>query len=404
MTLLTLIRGAQVFTPTPLGVRDMLLGGGEILAIAERIPLPPGEEFVPVRVVEARGLLALPGLVDAHCHIAGGGGEGGFVYRTPPVPFSHLTRAGITTVVGLLGTDAVTRSVQEVLATAAGYAALGLTAYAYTGAYPYPTRTVTGSVRSDIVLLDRVLGVGEIAISDARSSHPSHADLLRLALEARVGGLLAGKAGVVHLHVGDGPDGLGPVFRALADDPTLPVTQFVPTHLNRRAALLEQAVQYGRRGGYVDLTASIRPAPGDTQPVDPAEALAHLLEEGVPWRHITLSSDGGGSAPVFDERGHLVRMARGDPGSLWEAVRRAVQEKRVSLPVALAAATVNPATALGLARKGKLAPGLDADVLLVDEDLRIRHVFARGELLVADGTPTRWGPFEERESQGPPGH
>ena len=159
--------------------------------------------------------LVCPGIIDQHVHITGGGGEQGPISRIPEIMFSELVEAGVTTVVGVLGFDSITRSVAGLLAKARGLEAEGITTYIYTGSYGSPTETLTGRVLTDIVLLDKVIGVGEIALSDYRSFHPSLEDLRVLASEAMAGGMLGGKAGILHLHVGDGREGLGSLFRLL---------------------------------------------------------------------------------------------------------------------------------------------------------------------------------------------
>src|SRR5579875_3764591 len=255
MSVLTILRNARIFAPKELGVQDILLGDRHILAIGRDISL---HGSVDVDVIDLDGQYVFPGLIDQHVHMAGGGGEGGFHYRTPEISLSHLTVAGVTTAVGVLGTDGVTRSTKELLAKANGLDFEGITTYIYCGAYQVPTRTITGMPRSDLVLIDKVIGVGEIAISDTRSSHPSEQELAELASEARVGGLLAGKAGVVHLHVGDDDTKLGILFELIRKT-ELPKSTFTPTHLNRNPDLLEDAIKYGKEGGFVDVTSGIRP-------------------------------------------------------------------------------------------------------------------------------------------------
>ncbi len=398
MAALTLVRGAEVFAPEPLGRRDLLIGAERILRIAPHIPRPR-PALISTRVVDARGRILCPGLVDQHVHLAGGGGEGGFDHRTPPLAFSQLTLAGVTTAVGLLGTDGVTRSVQDVVASTRALTQLGITGYAYTGAYALPTRTITGSVRADILMVGEVLGCGEIAIADDRGSHPSEQDLAVLAAEARVGGLLSGKAGVVHLHVGDGVRGLSSLFR-LVSDHEIPIRHLVPTHLNRRRALLEDARRFAALGGTVDLTAGIRPEGPDHVSIAPWDALKDLLLEGVDPARITMSSDAGGSSPIFDRQGRLLTITQIQPAVLWESVRRSVAVG-VPLETVLATVTAHPARVLELSHKGRVVEGADADFLLLDEDLGIREVWARGRRLVAEGVAEVRGPFEPVDQGAP---
>lgn len=390
--MLTLIKHGDVYTPDHLGYRDILLAGGKIISIKEDIKFPSGiNELVEIN---ARDCLVMPGFIDQHVHITGGGGEGGPVTRTPEIMLSELTTAGITTVVGLLGIDGITRSIAEVLAKARALEAEGITSYIYTGSYEIPTRTITGNVRLDLSLIDKVIGVGEIAISDHRSSHITYEALAGLAAEARVGGLLAGKAGVVHIHLGEGKRGLSLLFDIVKNS-DIPITQFVPTHLNRLTGLCRQAVEYLKLGGNVDLTAGIDPADNSASSLEVFQALDLFIKEGADLRRVTASSDGNGSRPIFDADGNLTMISVGSVKLLWDDISRAVKKNIVPLSTAVSLITKNPAGVLRLLpRKGILAVGSDADLVLVDRDLNIDMVFAGGRLMVDQGSPMVKGFFE----------
>lgn len=401
MAQLQLIREAKLYAPAPMGVKDVLVGGRQILAIGEQLDIHG--TGISVEVLDASGQYMFPGLVDQHVHMAGGGGEGGFHYRTPEISLSHMTTAGVTTAVGVLGTDGVTRSTSELLAKANALEFEGISTYIYCGAYQVPTRTITGMPRSDIVLIDKVIGVGEIAISDSRSSHPSKNDLAELASEARVGGLLAGKAGVVHLHLGDDNTRLDILYDVL-ERTELPKTMFTPTHLNRNEELLKEAIRYGLSGGIVDITSGIRPDQHDHVSVKPSEALRKLLLAGVRPELITMSSDSNGSSPIFDDHGKLIAMGIGSIATLWEEVRDAIVQEQVPIETAVAFVTANVARVLKLGHKGTLAVGADADLVLTDDRFQIQHVYAKGIQVVADGKPVVFGTFENAHAiPGAPG-
>jgi len=385
-----LIRHARLWAPEPLGLRDVLIVGEQIAAIGTNLELPPWAN--PACAWDAEGHDVIPGLVDLHVHIAGGGGEGGPVNRTPEIQLSQLTTAGITTVVGVLGTDATTRSVQELLAKARALEGEGLTAWIYTGAYQVPTRTITDSPRNDLILIDRVVGVGEIAVSDQRGSHSSPRELARLAAEARVGGMLGGKAGILHCHVGDGPGGLSPLEDMLSVG-DVPLDTLLPTHLNRHSALVDQAAAWARRGGYVDFTTDIRPVPEDPAAVPAHEAALRLRAAHVPWDRITFSSDAQGSAPIFDLAGRLTRGGVGSPRTLWEEVR-ALVDQGLPLDVALRPVTTSPAERLKLPHRGRIAVGAGGDLVMLDDHLGIAMVAARGRILVENGRAVVHGRFE----------
>lgn len=373
---LMVVRGAQVHAPAPLGRMDLVLGGGLVLAMGQDLAVGS----LPCIELDARGLVAAPGLVDSLVHLSGGGGEGGFATRTAPLRGEDALAAGVTTLVGALGTDDVTRSLADLLACARALAVHGLSAYALTGSYHVPVRTLTASVRDDLVLVPDFIGVGEVAIADHRGAQPTVDELARIASEARVGGMLAGKAGTVLVHVGDHDDGLALLAEVCRRHP-VPTTQWLPTHVNRHATLLAQGERWMHAGGVVDLTTSTTPeliAAGDI-PAD--AALARLLATGADPSRITLSSDGQASLPDFAPDGTLRALGVAPIGSLLEAVRGAVHTHRVPLELALAAATANPARAWGLRRKGTLQVGADADLLLLEPGtLALRATVAGGRL------------------------
>lgn len=388
-----LVKGGELYLPEAAGVSDVLIVADRVAAIGPSLEIP---SWADGEVVDARGALVVPGLVDQHVHIAGGGGEGGPQYRTPEIMLSDLTRHGITTVVGVLGTDGTTRSVQGLLAKARALTEEGIQAWIYTGAYQVPTRTVTATPRSDIVLIDRVLGIGEIAISDHRGSHPDVRQLAELAGEARVGGLLAGKAGVLHLHVGDGDRRLRPLFQMM-ETADIPLETLVPTHLNRNEDVLADAVRFGRMGGYVDLTTGIVPDRQDPDAVGPVEAMARLRAEGVPLDHVSFSSDAQGSAPVFNEQGHLITTAVGSAKTLWDAAVGLHERLGWDWHEALMPVTRTPAAILKLADAGRIAVRARADLLVVRDGV-IETVVAGGRIMVSGGQVLVRGTFESREA------
>jgi beta-aspartyl-dipeptidase (metallo-type) len=335
----------------------------------------------------------VPGLVDAHVHLTGGGGEAGMHSRVPPLQLSRISTGGVTTVVGLLGTDDTVRSPAELVATARGLIEQGLSAYCYTGGYHFPLATVTGSVRGDIVHIDLIIGVGELAISDHRSSQPTLDELLRIAGDAHVAGLMTGKAGIVHLHVGDGTRGLELVRQALAGS-ELPASVFNPTHVNRRKALFQEAMALAAEGCVIDITAF--PVGKDEDAWSAAEALTRYLESGLPPARVTVSSDGGGCLPVFDRDGRVTAMDVGRPSALADTLKELLACGQ-PLERVLPAFTSNPANLLLFPRKGHLSAGADADLLVLDDEGGIEDVMARGQWHVREGRSTVRGMFERIE-------
>lgn len=384
--MLSLLRGAEIWAPTPLGRADLLVGGGRILAVGPDLARPP--KGWPCEELDLDGHLLIPGLVDLHTHLAGGGGEGGAHTRVPPLALSALSLAGVTTAVGLLGTDGTTRSLPELLAAARGLAWYGLTTWCYTGSYELPPPTITGSVRGDIVHVDRMVAVGELAISDHRSSQPTFDEFVRVAADAHVAGMMTGKAGLLHLHLGDGARGLSLVRRAL-DETELPPRVFHPTHLNRKWSLWEEALALSERGPILDVTAF----PTDGAGPSAEEAIATYLRAGLDPRRITLSSDGGGCLPDFDEEGVLLHMDVGASAALLETVRELV-DLGISLDAALAPCTTNAADLFRWPGKGRLVAGADADLVVLDPKLQLRGTMASGRWLVRNGEAVQKGLFE----------
>jgi beta-aspartyl-dipeptidase (metallo-type) len=339
-----------------------------------------------VTTLDADGALLVPGFVDALTHPCGGGGEGGFGNRTGEISAETFVRAGVTSPIGALGTDSLTRSLDVLYGTTRQLRAQGLDALMYTGAYRVPAPTLTGDIARDLTLLPAVIGVGEVAISDHRSAQPTTLELRRLAADARLGGILAGRGGTVMLHLGDGPSGLQPMHAALADS-DLPKNAFYPTHVNRNSALLEQAVAFTLDGGYIDITASTTPeliAAGD---IPALVALERALADGAPASQLTLSSDAGGSLPVY-VGGELAGLTAAGPGSLLQTLQTAITEAPDLLYPVLAALTRNPAAALRLPGLGQLAVGSAATLLLLQPDNGLlRDVCCRGRWLLRDGNP-----------------
>ncbi len=385
-----LLKNVDVFAPEPTGRADLLVAGSRIARIEPDIRI--AEPYC--NVVDASALLAVPGLIDGHVHMTGGGGEGGFATRTPELVLSDVIRGGVTTVVGCLGTDGVTRSLENLLAKARGLDEEGITAFMYTGYYAVPTATLTGSVERDLLLIDKVVGAGEVALSDHRSTQPTFDELARLAAEARRGGILSGKAGIVNIHMGDGRRGLS-MLRRVIEETEIPPTQFLPTHINRNPELFAEGIVFAKAGGLVDFTTSTVPAYLAEGEVKCSRGLRLMLDAGVNVSQITFTSDGQGSLPVFDAQGRFERLGVGRVTSLFAGVREAVLGEGVPLEIALQVVTSNPARILKLRGKGRLAAGADADLTLLDpKTLDVRGVIANGRWMMRDGELLVKGTFE----------
>ena len=378
-TFFTLLKNAHVIAPEDLGVKDILVAGEKIAMIGEGLSLPA---VYDCEVVDCEGNYVVPGFIDSHVHLIGGGGEGGYATRTPEIQLTDITTSGVTTVLGLLGTDGVTRHVASLLAKARGLEDEGITAYIYSGSYEIPTPTITGSVRNDIILIDKVIGTGEIAMCDHRSSQSPKEAYQQITAEARVGGMLSGKAGVVNMHLGDGEDGLKMLYE-ITKNGEIPKTQIIPTHVNRNKRLFKEAIEWAKQGGIMDVTSSVSPESGSSHSVKSSEAVKQALEAGVNIENITMSSDGNGSMPIFDEAGNNIGVGVASQISILNEFRDMVQKENIAITDAIKIITSNIAKFTKLyPRKGCLANNSDADILVLDKDLQLQHVWARGTHMI----------------------
>jgi beta-aspartyl-dipeptidase (metallo-type) len=267
----------------------------------------------------------------------------------------------------------------------------GVSAWMYTGSYQVPTPTITGSIDRDLALIEEVIGVGEIALSDHRSSCPSTRELIRIAEQARVGGMLGGKAGIVNIHLGDALKPFNPIIDAV-NQSELRFKQFYPTHCNRNTYIFEDAKTYGKEG-YVDLTTSSYPYFPDEE-VKPSKAIIDLMSGGVPLEHITMTSDGNGSLPRFDDKGELVRLDMGQPMSIFTEMIDAVTQEKLPLESAVKVITSNVAQILKLKTKGRIQVNFDADLVILNNDYTINDVIAKGVHMVKDSKALFKGTYE----------
>ncbi len=383
-----LIESTNVYAPEPLGSIDILIGGGKILTLGKDLNRN-GLGIPGVERIEGNGLKTIPGLIDGHVHIAGAGGEGGPSTRTPEIQLSQMLKGGVTTVIGLLGTDGMTRNLESVLMKVKSLRAEGVSAWMFTGAYQVPTPTILGDVGRDVSLIEEVIGVGEVAISDHRSSEPSVDELIRLAVHARIGGMFSGKSGIVNLHMGDRENPFHPIYQAV-EKSDLWFTQFLPTHCNRNDHILEETKKYGKKG-YVDFTAF--PKDFDQEDIKASAAVMEVLKAGVPPGHITVTSDGCGSLPYFKD-GKLVKLGMGSPDAIFHMLLELVTDEGLPWGEALPFVTSNPANILKLTNKGRIETGKDADLVLLNEKNEITFLFANGEMMVRKGQLIRKGTFE----------
>ena len=390
--MIKIIKNIKIYAPEYLGKKNIVISSNKIEGIYDDLEIP--NNFINIEVIDGEGKLLFPGFIDNHVHINGAGGEGGFNMRTPEIMLSDLTKAGITTVVGCIGTDSVCRDMASLIAKAKALEEEGITTYCYTGSYEIPVKTLTGSIKKDIMLIDKIIGIGEIAISDTRSSQATYDELVQAIAQSRVGGLLSGKSGIANIHLGDGTRKLGYLFR-LADETEIPITQILPTHINRNGDLFKSGEEYINKGGYIDFTTSTPEnllAPGE---LSASEAFSILIKNNSNISNVTFSSDGNGSMPIFDDKGKLIKIGICTVASLYEEVKKCIKEYHIPIDEALKVITSNVSKVLKLKNKGSIDIGKDADLVIVNEEtLDIDTVIAMGKVMVKDGATIVKGTFE----------
>jgi len=356
--------------PEDLGMRDVVLADGRILAI-----LDPEAPFSltsrELTEVDGSGRILTPALVDIHSHPIGGGGWGGPETHCEPIDPADFTKAGIGTMVGCLGYDTTARRPESLLGRVRTLRALGFGAHMYTGEIAWPPATITGELSRDVALIPEVRGV-KGAIADHDGGITSVGRLVHIVSEAKRGARTAGKPPVVHLHVGQAGQRFEVIEEALSQDLIDP-SVLTLTHINWSRELAEAAVEMGRIGVNLDLTSCIRPDyfPGT---ITAAEAITILVEGGVSPERITVTSDAGGSHRE-EATGKIIGHR---PGLMLEVMRDTIASGILEPAAAVALFTRNPAARIGLSQVGRIATGMNADLVLFDKDFKDGRMFLRG--------------------------
>lgn len=352
-----IIENAEIYGPLRLGKKTIVMVHEKILAICDQVDHKVWDNLrIEYEVLDASDCYVTPGFIDPQEMLAGGSGEQGFNSQTPRIELSEIVTAGITTVVGCVGADTVTKTQQALLGCVKSLNAEGLSAYMYCGGYDVPPVCITGSIRSDIILIDEIIGVGEVAISDFRSSEPTTQELARMVSAAYVAGTLTNKAGICRIHVGD-EDGRLDKLHELLDNHDIKPESLYPTHIERTPELLVEGAKITNRGVTVDM---------DTVGDDLFESLKVFLKHDGKISHLTVSSDAGINSPRH----------------LYTEFRRCFLDSKMNLEDLLPIVTTNAARILKLRHKGKIEIGRDADVLVIEKnDFTLRDVIAKGRIL-----------------------
>jgi beta-aspartyl-dipeptidase (metallo-type) len=325
-------------------------------------------------VFDFSGQIITPGLIDQHIHVAGAGGTSGFFSMTPEVNLSDLIACGSTTVVGLLGTDGKTRSLRTLYGKVKSLEQEGISAYMYCGYYGIDSVTITESIQSDMIFIDKVLGC-KIAISDIRSSYPTALELLRKVSEVKVGGSIANKKGILHIHLGNLETKMDILFE-LVQKYQFPIQHISPTHVGRTKALFDQAIDFAKLGGMIDITT------GASKYTDPYLSVLYALNQGVLMDLMTFSSDGHAGLSKLNESGVQIGSRTAPIHENLNQAVQLVQKGGLDIEDAFKLITSNPAKNLGLKNKGLITVGADADFCAFDEKLRLQDVFARGKQMM----------------------
>ncbi len=360
--MLTLIENGELYTPEKRGRGSILLVDGKIGKTGQIDRSAVEALGLELEVIDAAGCIVTPGLIDPHEHLLGGSGEDGFSTQTPEISLSEIVGGGITTVVGCLGVDTTMKTLAGLLAKVKGLCEEGLTARMWTGGYNVPPTTITGTVRNDIMFVAEVIGCGELAIADERSTEPEPRELAKVVNDAHNGGMLSGKAGVTHFHVGDAERRLQ-CLREITDRSRFQVRPdwLYATHVQRSEGLMCEAIDLARQGVTLDI---------DVVDHDLIKWLRFYQQHHGPSERLTISSDASQSSPK----------------AVLDQLRACVLEGGFSLEQVLPFATKNTAKILQLRSKGCIEVGKDGDLLVLDpESLELREVIARGKRMIAEG-------------------
>jgi len=360
--MLALIEGGDVYAPEHVGRHSVLLVDGKVGLIGQVDRAALEATGLDLDVVDATGCIICPGLIDPHQHLLGGSGEEGFSTQSPEIHLSEIVRAGITTVVGTLGVDSTMKTMAGLLAKAKALKEEGISAYVWSGGYSVPPTTIMSGLREDLMFIDEVIGAGEIAIADERSMEPSPRELARVITDTRMGGKLSRKAGVTHFHVGPGKRRMKCLREILeCEDFAIEASWLYPTHVERSPQLMREAIALTKQGAHVDI---------DVQEEDLAKWLSFYVDHDGDLTKLTVSSD----------------ASKKGPDTLFEQVRNCARGRRLPLPDLLALVTRNTADVLALRHKGRLEPGTDGDLLVLEKgSFDILHVLAKGKHMVRDG-------------------
>lgn len=383
-----LLKNANLYNPEHMGIVDILIEGNKILQVGNNIEITGIDKL---DIYDCLGKIVTPGFVDLHTHILGGGGEDGPTSMVPEPTVSQFFKYGITTTLGLLGTDGIIRNPESLLIKAKALNEEGLTCKVLVGSYKVPSRTITESIEKDIVLFNEVIGT-KVALSNHRGSNPSKESLIDLFTQTRRAGLLSKKAGLITLHMGRGKRTLKDVFEIL-ESTDIPIKNILPTHMGFRGEeeLLEDGIKYINMGGTIDISA--RETSEDNLVL--VNNMKYILSKtNESFDNLTVSSDAFGSLPKFDGNGNCIGLTYATPIYNNNLLKELIKND-FTLSCALKFFTKNPARVMGLEKsKGQIKEGFDADILIKDDNHNIESVITLGEFAIKENVQIKKGRFE----------
>ena len=383
-----LVRGGRVVDPsTGLdGLFDILLSGGKIAAVGARI------DAVPERTINVPGLVVIPGLIDMHVHLREPGYEaketiatgaraaarGGFTTicampNTNPVNDSRavteriLSEAGRNAVVNVLPVAAVTRGSRgEELVDMADLSASGAVAFSDDGLPVMNSRVMrqalAAAASSGGLIIDhcedRALAEGGSMHEGPVATHlglagiPSAAEEIMIARDIILAEALKARIHIAHLSTAGGVRSVGEARRR----GVRVSAEATPHHL-----LLTDAALGSRDTNY-----KMNP------PLRTESDVAALVEAVRTGVVDVIATD---HAPhTAEEKNREFDKAPFGIVGLETAVTlildRFVRPNIISLGRFVELLSANPARLLGLAGKGRIAVGADADLSILDLDLR----------------------------------
>jgi dihydroorotase (multifunctional complex type) len=425
-----LIRGAYVVSPRGLEHNDILIVKDRIAEVAPELTQPAG-----ARTVEARRWLALPGLIDAHVHLREPGGEHKEDFYSGT---AAALAGGVTTVLGMPNTsppltDQATLDAARKLASQKAVCDFGL----YLGATHENVQTAAavenavglkmylGSSTGDLLVdrfedqyahmlnypCDRVVAVhaeNEEAVryfDRLGQRRPPLCATLETARAIQLAQTLKRTVHICHLSTAQEMRQV----REAKERGELVTCEVSPHHL-----FLSSEIE-----GHLGALGRMNPPLRSQEDVDALwDNLKHIDVIATDHAPHTLDEKRGDNPPS------------GVPGleTMLPLLLTAVQQRLLNLDELIRLTSAGPAKLFGLERKGRLAPGYDADIVLVDPEAQwtiegdklftrcgwtpfegwrargcVRQVYLRGQLAFADGKvmikPGTGRPVRQRAAQ-----